>query len=171
MFLKKSLYAGGRPGLLTKALNKFWAKLHSWGIAPNYLVTLEIVGRKSGKVITFPLVMLVFEGERYLVAMLGERANWVRNLRAVNGRATLRHGRVEQVFLEDVAIEKRAPILKAYLQIAPGARPHITVNKDAPLEEFAKVAAGYPVFKVNPFTGLIKTLYPASAGSCQYPAR
>ena len=58
MFTKKSLYAGGRPGPLAKALNNFWAKLHAWGIAPNYLVTLEIVGRKSGKVIAFPLVML-----------------------------------------------------------------------------------------------------------------
>ena len=81
--------------------------------------------------------------------MLGEQANWVRNLRAAGGKATLRHGRVEQVVLEDVPIEKRAPLLKAYLQIAPGARPHVSVGKDAPLEEFEKVAAAYPVFKVN----------------------
>ena len=152
MFTKKSLYAGGRPGPLAKALNNFWAKLHAWGIAPNYLVTLEIVGRKSGKVIAFPLVMLARGEERYFVSMLGEQANWVQNLRATGGKATLRHGRVEQVLLEDVSIEKRAPLLKAYLQIAPGARAHVSVDKDAPLEEFEKAAAVYPVYKVNPNT-------------------
>jgi deazaflavin-dependent oxidoreductase (nitroreductase family) len=131
-------------------MNAIWAKLHAWGIAPNYLVTLEVVGRKSGKVIAFPLVMLARGDERYLVSMLGEQANWVRNLRAAGGKASLRHGRAEQVLLEDVPVEERAPLLKAYLQIAPGARPHIPVDKDAPLQEFEKAAAAYPVFKVNP---------------------
>lgn len=150
MSFKRSLYAGGRPGPLAKALNTFWAKLHAWGIAPNYLVTLEIIGRKSGKVIAFPLVMLARGDERFFVSVLGEQANWVRNLRAAGGKATLRHGRVEQVLLEDVPFEKRAPLLKAYLQIAPGARPHVSVDKDAALDEFEQVAAEYPVFKVNP---------------------
>jgi len=150
MFTKKSLYAGGRPGPLAKAMNAIWAKLHAWGIAPNYLVTLEIVGRKSGKVIAFPLVMLVRDDERYFVSMLGDQANWVRNLQAAEGQATLRHGRIESVRLEVVPVQERAPLLKAYLQIAPGARPHVSVDKDAPLEEFAKVATAYPVFKVNP---------------------
>jgi len=149
MSFKKSLYAGGRPGPLAKALNSFWAELHTWGIAPNYLVTLEIVGRKSGKIIAFPLVMLARDDERYFVSMLGEQANWVRNLQATDGQATLRHGRVEQVLLEVVPVEARAPLLKAYLQIAPGARPHVSVDKDAPLDEFERVAALYPVFKVN----------------------
>jgi len=149
MSFKKSLYAGGRPGPLAKALNHFWAKLHAWGIAPNYMVTLEIVGRKSGKVIAFPLVMLARDNKRYFISMLGEQANWVRNLQATEGQATLRNGRIESVRLEVVPVEERAPLLKAYLQIAPGARPHVSVDKDAPLDEFEKVAGQYPVFKVN----------------------
>ena len=52
-----------------------------------------------------------------------------------------KHGRVEQVLLEDVPIEQHAPLLKAYLQIAPGARPYIAVAKDAPLAEFEQAAA------------------------------
>jgi hypothetical protein len=140
MSFTKSLYARGRPVPLAKVLNTIWAKLCAWGIAPNYLVTLEVVGRKSGKVISFPLVMLARDGERYFVSMLGEQANWVRNLRAVDGQATLRHGRVEPVTLEDVPVERRAPLLKAYLQIAPGARPHVAVDKDAPLAEFEVTA-------------------------------
>jgi hypothetical protein len=86
--------------------------------------------------------------ERYLVSMLGDNADWVRNAHASAGAAVLRHGTSEEVRLEDVPVSQRAPILKAYLQVAPGARPHFDVSRDAPLAEFEKVAARYPVFRV-----------------------
>lgn len=142
------LYQGGRPNTLTRVINRGWAFVHSLGIAPNYLVTLEVVGRRSGRVISFPLAMVPLDGERYLVSMLGSEAAWVKNVRAAEGHATLRHGRTEQVQLEEVAVEKRARILKAYLRLAPGARPHIPVDKNAPLEEFEAVAAQIPVFRL-----------------------
>ena len=142
-------YRGGRPNRVAKFLNRISAILHSTGVAPNYMVTLEVVGRKSGKTISFPLVMTVIESERYLVSMLGEEANWVKNLQAAGGRATLRHGVTEQVRLEEVDPVLRPPILKAYLKHAPGGRPHIPVDKDAPLAEFEKVAAQIPVFQVQ----------------------
>ncbi len=92
--------------------------------------------------------MTVANGERYLVSMLGENANWVSNVKAAGGKATLRHGISEQVLLKDVNVKERGPILKAYLQIAPGARPHIPISKDAPISEFEKIASEYPVFKL-----------------------
>ncbi len=147
---KRWLYKGGRPNLLARILNRFWAIVHSSGIAPNYLVTLEVTGRRSGRTISFPLAMTVIDGQRYLVSMLGDEAAWVRNLRAANDRAVLRHGRTEHVRLESVPVEQRPRILKAYLQIAPGARPHIPVDKDAPLEAFEAVAGKIPVFRVVP---------------------
>ena len=122
--------------------------MYSLGIAPNYLVTLEVLGRRSGRAISFPLVMTVVDGHRYLVSMFGAEVAWVRNLRAARGHALLRHGRTEQVRLEEIEIEKRAPVLKAYLQRAPGARPHVPVDKDAPLEEFEAIAAQIPVYRV-----------------------
>lgn len=143
------MYRGGRPNQLTKIINKGWAFIHSLGIFPNYFVTLEVVGRQSGKTISFPLAMTVMNGERYLVSMLGEEVNWVRNVRAAEGKASLRHGITEQVLLQEVAVGQRAPILKAYLRLAPGARPHIPVDKDAPVSEFEKIAAKYPVFRVK----------------------
>lgn len=143
------LYRGGRPNALARAFNRFWAALHSLGIAPNYMVTLEVVGRHSGRVISFPLAMVLLDGERYLVSMLGKESAWVRNVRAAGGRARLRHGRTEQVLLQEVPVEKRAPILKAYLRIAPGARPHIPVDRNAPLEEFEKITAAFPVFRLT----------------------
>lgn len=149
MALKRWLYREGRPNLLAKILNKGWAIIHSLGIFPNWLVTLEVVGRKSGKIVSFPLAMTVINGERYLVSMLGEETNWVRNIKSADGKARLRHGISEQVLLQDVNVSQRAPILKAYLKLAPGARPHVAVNKDAPISEFEKIASKYPVFRIK----------------------
>ncbi len=149
MTFKQWLYRGGRPNLLAKIINRGWAVLHSVGILPERFVTLKVVGRKSGKVISFPLAMTAMNGERYMVSMLGEDANWVLNVQAAGGKAELIHGSREQVLLKEVDVGQRAPILKAYLQIAPGARPHIPVSKDAPISEFEKIAAAFPVFRVE----------------------
>jgi len=149
MAFKRWLYRGGRPHALAKILNQGWASLHSLGLYPDRWVTLEVTGRKTGKMVSFPLAMTVLDGERYLVSMLGQDANWVRNVRAAAGKARLVHGISEPVLLQEVAASQRPPILKAYLQVAPGARPHIPVNKDAPLAEFEKIAAQYPIFKVE----------------------
>ncbi len=145
---KRWLYKGGKPNLIARAMNRVWALIHATGIAPNYLVTLEVIGRRSGRPISFPLAMVVVDGERYLVSMLGANSSWVRNVRAAGGHARLIHGNTESVQLEEVAVDQRCRILKAYLQVAPGARPHIPVDKDAPLEAFAAIAPQIPVFRV-----------------------
>src|ERR1035441_1327877 len=78
------------------------------------------------------LVVAQVGAERYLVSMLGENADWVRNARASAGAAVLRHRRTERVRLEDVPVSRRAPILKAYLQRAPGGRPNLHPSPHAP---------------------------------------
>jgi hypothetical protein len=92
--------------------------------------------------------MAVVDGQRYLVSMLGENVQWVHNVRAAGGRAVLRSGGREEIQLEEVPTDQRAPILRAYLQRAPGARPHVPVNKDATLADFQRVAAAFPVFRL-----------------------
>jgi deazaflavin-dependent oxidoreductase (nitroreductase family) len=146
--LRRWLYREQRPNRIARMLNRAWAVLFSSGILPDYMVTLEVTGRKSGRTVSLPVAVAVVDGERYLVSMLGENTNWVLNVRAAGGRAVLRSGSREEVHLEEVPAEQRAPILKAYLQRAPGARPHVPVDKDAPLAEFEKVAAAFPVFQV-----------------------
>ncbi len=145
---KRSLYPNARPNTLARILNRFWAIVHALGVMPNYLVTLEVQGRRTGRTISFPLVMVAQDGERYLVAMFGDKTGWARNVIAANGQATLRHGRTEPIRLEEIPVSQRARVLKRYLQIAPGARPHIPISKDDPLEVFEAHAAEYPVFRV-----------------------
>ena len=61
----------------------------------------------------------------------------------------LRHGRRETVRLEEVDPAMRAPILRRYLALAPGGRAHVPVDRSAPLEEFERIAAQIPVFRVT----------------------
>src|SRR5205809_5349366 len=138
------LYRGQRPNWIARILNRAWAAVASSGVASNYLVTLEVTGRKSGRTISLPVVIAIVDGQRYLVSMLGDNVHWVQNVRAAGGRAVLRSGGREEIQLEEVPAVSRAPILKAYLQRAPGARPHVPVDKDAPLAEVQKIAAAYP---------------------------
>lgn len=150
MNVARWLYRGGRPNHVASVVNRWTAAIYALGIAPDYLVAVDVVGRRSGRMLSLPLVMVVVEGERYLVSMLGAEVAWVRNARAAGGNVTLRHGRREEVRLEEVAAERRAPVLKAYLKRAPGARPHLPIHKDAPLAEFERMSSRFPVFRVVP---------------------
>jgi hypothetical protein len=129
-------------------MNGVWAAIASTGVASSYMETLEVIGRRSGRLVSLPVVIAIVDGERYLVSMLGDDVNWVHNVRAAAGRAALRSGGVERIRLEDVAVADRAPILKAYLARAPGARPHLPIDKDAPLAAFAAIAHAFPVFRI-----------------------
>ncbi len=142
------LYRGQRPNWIARILNRATATVAASGVASNYLVTLEVTGRKSGRIVSLPVVIAIVDGQRYLVSMLGENVHWVHNVRAAGGRAALRSGGREEIQLEEVPADQRAPILRAYLQRAPGARPHVPVNKDAALAEFEKIAAAFPVFRL-----------------------
>lgn len=153
MSFKKWLYRNGRPNRVAAVLNRCWAAIHALGFARNWLVTLEVVGRKSGRTISLPLVMAVVEGERYLVSMLGAEVEWVRNVKAAGGKAILRHGCREEILLEELPEDQRAPVLKEFLNRAPGARAHFPIDKDASLPEFRNVSSQFPVFRVTPRSG------------------
>jgi deazaflavin-dependent oxidoreductase (nitroreductase family) len=148
MSLARWFYRGGRPNRVARVLDRGSAMVCALGVAPDYMVTLEVPGRRTGRIVRLPLVMVVVDGERYLVSMLGEDVNWVRNVKAADSRVTLRHGRSEDVRLEEVAPEHRASVLKDYLRRAPRAGAHMPVKKDAPLAEFERVSPRFPVFRV-----------------------
>lgn len=152
-------YRGGRPQRWARIENRLWAIVFAAG-RWNRVATLEVRGRKSGRLISFPVAITEHQGERYLVAMLGERTNWVANARAADGSAVLRQGRRRPVRLEDVPVEQRAPVLRHYLEIAPGARPHFPVTRGAPLEDFERIAACYPVFHITCPVALSHALVP-----------
>jgi hypothetical protein len=110
--LQRWQYRGGRPRWSARITNRLGSIIFAAGIGPNQAATLEVRGHKSGRTISFPVVVADYEGERYLVAMLGQQTNWVRNLRAGDGRAVLQHGQREDVSLVEDLSDKRAAILR-----------------------------------------------------------
>jgi deazaflavin-dependent oxidoreductase (nitroreductase family) len=147
------MYAGGRGNVAARRFARLWASVFGLGLAPRRSLTLEVAGRRTGRVVRFPLGMADRDGQWYLVSMLGESCNWVQNVRAADGRAVLRRRRAVTCQLAEVPVAERPAIIKRYLQTVPGGRPHIPISPTAPLADFEAVAPRYPVFRVIPVDG------------------
>jgi deazaflavin-dependent oxidoreductase (nitroreductase family) len=145
----RAMYVGGRGNATARRYAWFWNRAFRLGLLPRCWVTLEVRGRRTGTVTRFPLGMADVGGQWYVVSMLGE-CNWVRNVRAAEGRATLRRRRARAVRLFEVPVDERAPVIRRYVGRVPGGRPHIPVDRHEPVEAFETIASNYPVFRVVP---------------------
>ena len=102
---------------------------------------------------------------------LGRNPNWVHNLRATDGRAVLRHGRRETVTWMKSNPAERSD-LRGYLQVAPGARPHIPIDRRAPLAESGASPGTIPCSASAPTLrmsngGVARVHWPKSVTSAQ----
>lgn len=140
-------YRGGRATALGRAFSHFWASWASLGLPPRRQVALEVIGRRTGRAHRLAVVVARHEGQEYLVSMVGER-EWVKNARAAGGEAYLISGRRRKVRLQEVPIDRRAPILKEYVRVAPGGRPHVGLGPSATIGDFERIAPNYPVFRI-----------------------
>lgn len=144
----RARYPGGRPTAETRGIQARFMRVAGRGLFPGSAV-LETRGRSSGLPRRVPVAVARYRGARYLVSMLGADVDWIRNARADDWQAVLVHGRREPVRLVEVPVAERAPVIKRYLVLAWGARPHIPVRWTAPVREFEAIAADYPVFRVD----------------------
>ncbi|WP_226963820.1 nitroreductase/quinone reductase family protein [Nostocoides sp. F2B08] len=83
------MYAGGRGNAAARRLSALWSRVLASGLAPRRWVRLDVVGRRSGQVRSFPLGLADVGGQWFAVSMPGECA-WVRNVRAAHGEVVLR---------------------------------------------------------------------------------
>ncbi|WP_448006839.1 hypothetical protein [Agromyces bauzanensis] len=143
--------------------NRLDAKVYAAGVLlPARTAVLRVRGRRSGRITEVAVAIADLDGAEFLVSMLGRDANWVRNVDAAGGSAVLRRRGLEiPVQLERVPIHERAPILRRYVAVAPGARPHLRVKPTAPLADFRRIAADHPVFRI-----LERSTPPDSSGPC-----
>lgn len=142
-------YRNWRPTLLARIWNGAYAWVTALGLMPPILVTLQVKSRRDGRVTSTILVGAHHHGERYLVSMLGNGSEWVHNVRAAGGRAQIKRGRSHRVILTEIPPAERAPILKAWCQVATSGRKHLPVPYDAPISAFEAIAADYPVFRID----------------------
>jgi len=112
---------------------------------------LEVRGRKTGQPRQVPVNLLSLEGERYLVAARGE-TEWVRNLRADEGRLALLLGRKrDQLRAVELGDSEKVPVLRAYLKRwkAEVGVFFDGVGPDSSDEELAAIAPRHPVFRLS----------------------
>lgn len=149
--LKRKSYRDGRPNALMRLWNRLDALLYRKGLVrPDSTAVLRVRGRHSGRTADVPVVVTRVGDADFVVSMLGPEVNWVRNVDASQGLATLvRRGHDVAVRLELVPVRERAPILRRYAALAPGARPHLGAGPDAPLEAFERIAGRHPVYRAR----------------------
>lgn len=131
--------------------------LTSLGLAPHDAVTLEVPGRRSGRPRRTPVLRTPYQGVAYLVSLAGE-SEWVRNVRANAGRATLRRRGTRRVRLVEVPGPSRPPIIAEYLRrggarggsdtAAIQARYYFGLGPDPSGDEIRTVVDYYPVFRI-----------------------
>jgi len=151
---KSWFYQNRRPTRMGKAVNRLWTWTASLGLTPSSwpgkprigTVGLEVMGLRSNEPRSSVVTGVEFDSERYLVSMLGQRTDWVRNVRAAQGHAVIRHGSRAEVLLEEVPVHQRAPLLRAYLKRT--TRQHLGIDPAAPLAEFERIAPAHPVFHI-----------------------
>lgn len=140
------------PGRAFRFASSFMTTLLRAGLpmGSNYLLTLP--GRKSGAPRTNPVTIVEYEGERWLTSPFGE-VDWVRNLRAAGGKATLRRGRrTEVLFAEEVSAADAAPLFKWLLtetRLPSAVRNQYHVPPDATLADYEEEARYHPVFHLS----------------------
>lgn len=142
-------YRNWRPTRFGRMWNGAYAWLAGLGLTPGLLVNLQVKSQSNDHLCSTILVGASYEGSRYVVSMLGENSEWVKNVRAAGGRAFIKRGRLQPVVLKEVPVEDRAPILKAWSQVATSGRQHLPVSHEAPVAAFAAIAPNYPVFRID----------------------
>ena len=135
-----------RLGVARRLVNMTVSPLTRVGLAGRHTYLLTVRGRSTGRPYSTPVV-LVEDGERWLVAPYGEVA-WVRNARAAGEVELSRAGHTEALGIEEVAPERAAPVLKRYLTSAPVVRPFFDVRPDSAIEDFVAEAPRHPVFRL-----------------------
>lgn len=137
-----------KPGPMVKFANSVLGFFTERGLGPQRVHKIEVRGRKSGELRTAVVAVLSYNGDRYLVAPRGN-TEWSRNVQAAGGDASLLRKEREKIHLEEVPVEQRAPIIKAYLaENEVATKSYFGVEPDDPIEKFEEIAAEHPTFKV-----------------------
>jgi hypothetical protein len=132
-----------------KPANRIIIALYRLGWAFGTWYVLSIPGRKTGKLRSTPVSVLVVDGRRYIVT--GSEMNWVKNARVAGWGFLTRGGKKERVALAELPVEERPPILREFPRQVPHGVEYferlLGLPNDA--EAFAEAAPRCPVFSIE----------------------
>ncbi|MEQ1786789.1 MAG: nitroreductase/quinone reductase family protein [Acidimicrobiales bacterium] len=141
-----------RPGWFTQhVFNRVVAWCTRRGLSVWGSRVLEVPGRTTGEPRRVPVNLLTYDGEQYLVSPRGH-GQWVRNVRANDGRLDLLLGRRRTHHIAcELADAEKVDVLRAYLvrwkfevgQFFDG------VDGDSSEETLRAIAPNHPVFRLD----------------------
>jgi deazaflavin-dependent oxidoreductase (nitroreductase family) len=141
-----------RPGWVTQhVFNRAVAGFTRLGLSVWGSRVLEVQGRTSGLPRRTPVNLLSHEGREFLVSPRGE-GQWVRNVRAADGRLHLLLGRRRTAYRAmELTDAEKVPVLRAYLrrwkaEVGVFFEGTSAASTD---EELAAIAAKHPVFELH----------------------
>ena len=141
-----------KPGwFTTHVFNRMVAGLTQAGISVLGSRVLEVRGRKSGLARRTPVNLLTLDGRQYLVSPRGE-TEWVRNVRADDGKLDLLLGRRRQHYRgQEVADADKVVVLRGYLRRwkAEVGVFFDGVGPDSTDEQIRDIAGKHPVFQLE----------------------
>ena len=152
-----------RVNAFVRINNSIISSLLHLGINLGSFALLTVRGRKSGKPIETPIAIFVHGGKSYLIASYG-MVNWVRNLRAAGGEATItRSQRTEKIYAIEMEPVAAAPIFREALRSGPPripavlirvyrslfVLPYLNVTVDSTLEEYEREVLTHPVLHLQ----------------------
>jgi hypothetical protein len=113
---------------------------------------LRVKGRKSGLEYDVPVRVAFWEGDQYILSMLGD-AQWVRNLRALGSAQMIAGQMTEQVRAHEVLGEAKIAFLTWYCQ-HPQYATRVRFALGADIKHFTpaeveRLADLYPVFRLE----------------------
>jgi deazaflavin-dependent oxidoreductase (nitroreductase family) len=141
-----------RPGWFTRHLfNRAVARLTRLGLSIWGSRVLEVPGRRTGAPRRVPVNLLTLDGQQYLVSPRGE-GDWVRNVRANDGRLDLLLGRHRATYVAtEVADAAKVEVLRGYLRRwkAEVGVFFDGVSATSSDEEILAIAPKHPVFELR----------------------
>jgi hypothetical protein len=123
-----------RPNALERGFNRVARAAKIGGS-----VTLTVAKRGGGPPLKVPVILAQVDGATYLVSTRGE-AQWVRHLRAANGRGELQG--IGAFSCVELPTEERPPVIDAYRTTAGKVVDKYFAQLPDP--------ADHPVFRVEP---------------------
>jgi deazaflavin-dependent oxidoreductase (nitroreductase family) len=138
-----------QPGWFTRnVFNPTIAGLTRLGVSVWGSRVLEVPGRKTGEPRRNPVNLLTHEGRQYLVSPRGH-GQWVRNVRANDGRLDLLLGRRRTHYVaSELADTEKTEVLRAYLKRwkAEVGVFFDGVDANSSDEQLAAIAPRHPIF-------------------------
>jgi deazaflavin-dependent oxidoreductase (nitroreductase family) len=140
-----------RPTAASRLAGRMLTRALRAGRGPRFMRLLTVVGRRTGRSYTTPVVPVVTTNGRWLVSPYGE-VNWVRNVRAAETLTLSRGDQLEILTATELDPEQAAPVLREYLAMKPASlfvRAYFDATSGSCNDELIRDARNHPVFELT----------------------